>query len=155
MILKVFIWPLDLKNFSGKCTFKLAFPGYPKALSANQSNHQNQNDRDIENIERSANRIEGLSPRHMNQLENVIGIYQNANRNSLNNRNAEMPLQRVTQEEVLNDLRIQVAMYNSIENNSYNGASNMGLIGIDDGTFFVNNNMHLDQRFAYEVIRLN
>lgn len=23
------MWPVDLKNFAGKCTFKLAFPGYP------------------------------------------------------------------------------------------------------------------------------
>jgi hypothetical protein len=28
-LLKVFIWPCDLNNFSGKCSFKLAFPGYP------------------------------------------------------------------------------------------------------------------------------
>ena len=29
IIFKLFMWPLDLKNFAGKCTFKLAFPGYP------------------------------------------------------------------------------------------------------------------------------
>jgi hypothetical protein len=79
IILKIFIWPMDIRNFSGKCTFKLAFPGYPYKHQQPMSNQVANQDHSLNianNIEHSAHHIEGLSPSQLNQIENIIGLQQ-------------------------------------------------------------------------------